>query len=1216
MTSRPTARRFLACAGACALLVLDLGGCTRLANGPSVPAARSTGALASLRREAERQERRPNVALATAPVPTGVEPLLGQVIPADDPKAHLSLDAVIDRMAGNTPTPTGEAHPGALRRYIDGRAKLLEGNAAGAAEDLRAATELDPSACEPWRELGEAQLALGQRADAVRSFRAAAAAGPCDARTLEFLGRSAMERGDVEEAGTYLARAYLRHPAGADPSLPSIIGVSLARALAAQGYTVAAVESLRSVINRPAQLTSTTRYSAELGAIFRRQGDLWRDSGDAMCRLGRYQEAVEAYSKATELPSLDRTPLRPRIVFALVRSGRPARAALNVLDDMAQAHGRVSESDLAALRYVSDHGVESGVLSEALGSLRSADRPPSPSLERDLSLARVRLLSGGAARSALREHLIAHPTDAVAAIDWLNLDRSAADAAATAASLIAARPAAAKLAAEAFLRSRFGAEAVPPPGTSPSSMLFSAYISAKRGRPLEGFTTISGVTTGNALGLAAAAAQIEMAIDAGRPEAAEAPLERLRRAAPSTESRRWLAQCLTVVQRWGEAATILEPVLQAPGVHPADRLDDRLLAADLATKRGKPAEAEQHLTAAAALDPFDERPLSQLMVLYSTEGAAPDASKLNAVVRDLRQNAPDSRTIRMLRARELMRRQQWSQAETELRSMIDAEPGDPGPMELLAATWEGRAKASGAKSGTGATPADGASWLQGHLKRRPQSPLLLAGLAAFKLVSGQGSEAEASLREAFNAGGGPDVSRTLERLLRDSLNRAPEADALARGRLADRPRTIAETLEFAALSVRWEEPLNAVSILSGGLPPDLDLSFDQALQALAIIARCNPDLRKPGASRAASDAARVFERCLTSIPHLTTEVHRRRIETLATAPDTRVDDLLSAVTLWTTQYPQAAATAHMAVVGALVQAQQGAKVPTYLGRAVASSPDDAPLTGLWFQSVAELGDAPAAKAMLDSLHRAGKLRSIAETIAPNLDLDAVHDLRAEFAYMLGVNFAQRTLDPDAAAMYEYALTFDPDHAWACNNLGYSLADRGVDLDRASELLERAYKAKPEEVPIIDSLAWLRYKQGVILDQVDPESGAVLHRGAVSLLREASQKLIGQVDNTIQDHLGDALWLAGQSDEAVAAWSRAAALSRRTLELARGQAQAEPKPPPNAEVVESEAIIESTTLKRDAAAAGNPVRVAPQINNPNPQPAKVPVDKGEPKDAHP
>jgi tetratricopeptide (TPR) repeat protein len=99
------------------------------------------------------------------------------------------------------------------------------------------------------------------------------------------------------------------------------------------------------------------------------------------------------------------------------------------------------------------------------------------------------------------------------------------------------------------------------------------------------------------------------------------------------------------------------------------------------------------------------------------------------------------------------------------------------------------------------------------------------------------------------------------------------------------------------------------------------------------------------------------------------------------------------------------------------------------------------------------------------------------------------------------------------------IELNPEHAHAYNALGYTLADRTSRLDEAIELLDKALKLAPEDPFILDSMGWAKFKARR-LDE------------AVSYLKRA---YAARPDPEIAAHLGEALWVKGDRDEARRVW---------------------------------------------------------------------------------
>ena len=102
----------------------------------------------------------------------------------------------------------------------------------------------------------------------------------------------------------------------------------------------------------------------------------------------------------------------------------------------------------------------------------------------------------------------------------------------------------------------------------------------------------------------------------------------------------------------------------------------------------------------------------------------------------------------------------------------------------------------------------------------------------------------------------------------------------------------------------------------------------------------------------------------------------------------------------------------------------------------------------------------------------------------------------------------------------------PDNAHAYNALGYSFAERGIRLEEALQLTEKALSLAPNDPLIMDSLGWAHFRLGA-------------HGKAVEWLKKAHEL---RQDPEIAAHLGEALWVQGLHDEARKVWQSALKLS--------------------------------------------------------------------------
>ncbi len=102
------------------------------------------------------------------------------------------------------------------------------------------------------------------------------------------------------------------------------------------------------------------------------------------------------------------------------------------------------------------------------------------------------------------------------------------------------------------------------------------------------------------------------------------------------------------------------------------------------------------------------------------------------------------------------------------------------------------------------------------------------------------------------------------------------------------------------------------------------------------------------------------------------------------------------------------------------------------------------------------------------------------------------------------------------------IIIEPDNAQALNALGYTLADRTQRYKEALGYIERAYKIKPDDPAILDSMGWVLYRLGRSSE-------------AVKYLRQAANK---HKDGEISAHLGEVLWSMGDKQNAQTVWEDA------------------------------------------------------------------------------
>ena len=127
---------------------------------------------------------------------------------------------------------------------------------------------------------------------------------------------------------------------------------------------------------------------------------------------------------------------------------------------------------------------------------------------------------------------------------------------------------------------------------------------------------------------------------------------------------------------------------------------------------------------------------------------------------------------------------------------------------------------------------------------------------------------------------------------------------------------------------------------------------------------------------------------------------------------------------------------------------------------------------------------------------------------------------AELHFNLGTIYDKLDRFDEVVREMEQALELDADHADALNYLGYSYADRGINIDQAVSLTQRAVTLKPHNGYYVDSLAWALFKVGRIDEALE------MMQRALALVTD---------DPVIYEHLGEIFLLQKEPEKARDAW---------------------------------------------------------------------------------
>ncbi len=112
---------------------------------------------------------------------------------------------------------------------------------------------------------------------------------------------------------------------------------------------------------------------------------------------------------------------------------------------------------------------------------------------------------------------------------------------------------------------------------------------------------------------------------------------------------------------------------------------------------------------------------------------------------------------------------------------------------------------------------------------------------------------------------------------------------------------------------------------------------------------------------------------------------------------------------------------------------------------------------------------------------------------------------------------------ESDSLYERALMLDPKSHLIMNNYGYSLAERGLQLERALKMSLQAIEAEPNNDSYLDTVGWVYFKLGHYEEAQKYISKAIG---------------VGGASATVYEHMGDIQYKLGEKQKAEQFWKQA------------------------------------------------------------------------------
>lgn len=1085
----------------------------------------------------------------------------------------------------------------ALKIYTRVRTLRQMGQHEQAIEGLERAIEIDPGSAKLQKTLGDSYTDIGDAFSADQAYTRAVELGDRSASTLVALASSAYARNDNERVMA-LCTLALEQPRSEDQIARTLAGIMLGNAQIRLGYLRAGAESLESALLDFSPELRDTRWRQQLIQIQGRRPALWVVVGDAWARIGSHARAADAYAQAAELSNGSIGGLTSRRIAEHLREGHPATGALLLIDHVLEHVHDLSPQEGEWVEVLASLPSLRGVLNDAIGSVRTQQPESRTQTRRSLMRLEIRGLSASDALDRLaRAGADARDSDAITHALLKFEDASRCVESAT--NLVERNPSCVLEVADALLQLPYEPRLVLDTlmAKSADSAFLTTALLQRMGRPElmpeytwerdesrlpdELLSVVASVyaTSGQWAQARAVSEELFVRADAGDMNA-------LRQGAAAAIS-------LQEPQRALGYATTLADSEDAT-------TDDLLLLARVASVMGNHELARDSLNRGLTIAPSDTRIAERLVRLHGVGGVFADEEALREVIRRVGQAAPRSSFFLQLRAAELARNGLLSEAESLLIQLNEQRPGDIVGDDLLLSIWKTQES-----QGTQDALAGGEGWLSVRLREYPGA--IRAGLALAQIHYERDEpdlalELLAELRAQTKS---MEVARVHEQLLRETGS-ADEAMSYTADRISTQGG-IDSALEYVLLIAQFGDPdeiAPATENLFHAIPDDVEL-FPAQVQLLSrIVYALAERAETPGID---APMLRVVNLIEDRTGELDFFMARTKVLLHSRKPKTELDldQLIELVSSYASRFDDNAQKQQLEAlpIQVLLGEDRGHEAISLVTRmAINGGEIRYDLIIEAFRLLGAVGESSDLLGVLDELDRAGVMQQVIELTTnrlgtperPQEDLNP-DEQRADLAYTAGAMAAAFERDAHSETFMRLAISFDEDHGWSNNDLGYLLLERGEQIDDASAMLEIAAETLPDQPNVIDSLGWLRYKQGIFEDEVDEMSGQVMRRGAISLLARANRLDSERSNATILLHLGDAFWRAGNRAQAIEAWVGGENMLRSRLRLLNAQ----PSETRNQRAIDvlSEELRALRYRVQDAEAGGDP-DIAPIFSETN------------------
>jgi tetratricopeptide (TPR) repeat protein len=146
------------------------------------------------------------------------------------------------------------------------------------------------------------------------------------------------------------------------------------------------------------------------------------------------------------------------------------------------------------------------------------------------------------------------------------------------------------------------------------------------------------------------------------------------------------------------------------------------------------------------------------------------------------------------------------------------------------------------------------------------------------------------------------------------------------------------------------------------------------------------------------------------------------------------------------------------------------------------------------------------------------------------------EMKSTFYAQIGDIHHQAGQKAEAYEAYEQALSLNDKNILALNNYAYFLSLDNKDLEKAERMSAQCIKIEPDNATYLDTYAWIFFKQG--------------NYTLAKFYIESALKKDNTQSPELLDHYGDILFMSGNKDEAVAQWTKARQMGKKSEALDR------------------------------------------------------------------